>query len=1133
MEYAEATPHFGGVTQPRWRGAGLVRRLFGLLCSAAIVALSLSAAAQPAAAAARVAAPGVKAQPAIEPPPPPPPTGLPPRTGLPISYHRPPQPALHRPPTTQPVVRAPLSPLAGIGGTWVDMGPKPILSPWWGPTSGVVSALAVDPTAPSTVYAGSVGGGVWKSTDGGANWSPTSDGQPSLAIGSIAIDPSNHTVIYAGTGAVFDGGSQSGAGILKSTNGGGTWTVVGNASGTFNSVSIHQLVIDPGSTSTLYASTNAGIFKSIDSGANWTSIMAFGFSGIADMAIDPTTPSTIYVAAAQGGTSGIFKSTNGGTTFLALTSGLPAAGSAARISLAISHSNPNRLYATMARASNNCSLGVWRSDDGGASWTQLSAPELFAPGAGFPCQGWYDNYTAVDPTNPDVAYVGGIDLWKITGAGTAFTILTPPNHVHPDQHSLAFVSNSSGAAFYIGNDGGAWSTGNSGALFTNLNSTLETALMYSGVAVGGIALGGLQDNGIVKYVGAPGWYELMTGDGSAVNIDPSNPSILYASDYGPLVMYKSTDGGSHFSLVDSGINPADQCFCPAEPAIMDPSHSTTLVAGTFYANVYRTVDGAGSWGLITPGSLVNDYGETHGLAVAPTDTGEIWGAFGWHVFLHTSTGWVERTPGAPFGALYRGLAVDQTNGQHVFVSQGGTSLVGATVFGAVFETTDLGAHWQDITGALPNIPVNALVIDAYGRLLAGTDRGVYAFTCGAWGAAGAGLPNAKVTDLRTSTDGTTVYASTYGRGMWSLGLPATPPCTPPTAVLAQAGNGSATLTWQAPSRSITGYTVTPYASGVAGTPVMFSSPATIEVLGGLTNGTPYTFTVAAVNAAGPGPPSPQTNSVIPSANYPWSVVSSRQYSFAGSDGVTWTDVDVTNLELKITPSADSVAIASANADLWTSVAGFNQDVGISVSGGAYPSVAGQPEAWKESGGFAGTFSPNAAYVQAVLHLKSGVTYTVKLQWKANQPAAGGTIFAGAGPLGPNFSLTRLTAVLMPETPQTVFDAKSTLQYTQAGRDGVTWHAIDSGGLAVSFTPTVASHAIVTANADLWTSVAGFNQDIGVAVSGGAYPSAAGQPEAWKESGGFAGTFSPNAAFVQAVIPLAASTPYIATLARLT
>ena len=170
---------------------------------------------------------------------------------------------------------------------------------------------------------------------------------------------------------------------------------------------------------------------------------------------------------------------------------------------------------------------------------------------------------------------------------------------------------------------------------------------------------------------------------------------------------------------------------------------------------------------------------------------------------------------------------------------------------------------------------------------------------------------------------------------------------------------------------------------------------------------------------------------------------------------------------------------------------------MSISGGAYPTIAGQPEAWKESGGFAGTFSPNAAYVQAVLHLKSGITYTLKLEWKANRPAgATAAIWAGAGPIGPNFSPTRLTAVLLPESAQSAFDAHTTQQYTLAASDGVTWQPIDATDLTVSF---------------------------------GAFPLFAGQPEAWKESGGFAGTFSPNAAFVEGVIPLAAGVTYTATL----
>jgi len=256
-----------------------------------------------------------------------------------------------------------------------------------------------------------------------------------------------------------------------------------------------------------------------------------------------------------------------------------------------------------------------------------------------------------------------------------------------------------------------------------------------------------------------------------------------------------------------------------------------------------------------------------------------------------------------------------------------------------------------------------------------------------------------------------------------------------------------------------------------------------------------------------------------------------QLTQTSSDGKTWQLLDPTQLFLNITPPADSYAIVSGNADLWTDTAGYNQDIGISVSGGGaspgpgvYPTVAGQPEAWKESGGFAGTFSPNAAFVQTVVFLKQGQPYTIKLVWKANKNAPGATIWAGAGPIGGKYSPTRLTAQLLPASTSNLTSTVVTDQPTQSGSDGATWKNLDPG-LSFQYTPCVNGQAVLSGNVDLWTSVAAYNQDVGISVSGGAFPSKPGQPEAWKESGGFAGTFSPNAAFVHGVIPLSADVTY--------
>jgi hypothetical protein len=358
----------------------------------------------------------------------------------------------------------------------------------------------------------------------------------------------------------------------------------------------------------------------------------------------------------------------------------------------------------------------------------------------------------------------------------------------------------------------------------------------------------------------------------------------------------------------------------------------------------------------------------------------------------------------------------------------------------------------------------------------------------------------------------------------------------PTNVTATAGNQSATLSWTAPSSSggsaITQYTMTASdgctiqgSMTVSGAP-----PATSATFANLTNGTAYTFTVAAMNGYGTGAASSQSNAVIPSGTAPtWvTACSTAQYTLTGSNGATWQDMDATRLSVSFTPPVASMAVITANADLWTQNNGYNQDVGVSVNGGAYPTTGGQPEAWKESGGFAGTFSPNAAFVQTVIPVAPGTPYTVKVQWKANR-ADPGTIFAGAGPIGSAFSPTRLTVRLIPTSSALVFTKSITSQPCMMGSNGTTWQDVDPN-LNVAFTPPSGNWlAVVSGNADLWTSTAGFNQDLGVSLSGGAYPTAVAQPEAWKESGGFAGTYSPNAAFVQAALPVVGGTNYTARL----
>jgi hypothetical protein len=291
--------------------------------------------------------------------------------------------------------------------------------------------------------------------------------------------------------------------------------------------------------------------------------------------------------------------------------------------------------------------------------------------------------------------------------------------------------------------------------------------------------------------------------------------------------------------------------------------------------------------------------------------------------------------------------------------------------------------------------------------------------------------------------------------------------------------------------------------------------------------------------AGAGPIGPDFSptrlmvQLVPAANV-FTQSSSSQFILAGSNGSTWTDLwPTTGPGLTLIPPSNGSLVVSANADLWTAKAGFNQDLGIAVSGGTgfgttYPSVVGQPEAWKESGGFAGTLSPNAAFVQAVLPVVSSQSYTLKLQWKTNKSGPS-TIVAGAGPIGDQFSPTRLTAWFVASTGNTgVQDMSRTTQPALAANNGNTWADMDTAHLSLSINRSTNCLALLSGNADLWTAGPGYNQDIGIQVSSTA-GTVTSDRVGWKESGGFAGTYSPNAAFVQTMFPIAANTAYTVSL----
>ncbi|TAM83613.1 MAG: choice-of-anchor D domain-containing protein [Acidobacteria bacterium] len=759
-------------------------------------------------------------------------------------------------PATDPTFATALSTTA-----WTLIGPRPTSTPFkFNPVSGRVTALAVDPTNSNTIYLGGAEGGVWKSTDGGTTWVPLTDNQPSLAVGSIAIDPQNPQIIYVGTGEQdFALYNYSGAGILKSTNGGASWTLLsGPFVGPFGSDSpfcggayIGSIAVDPGNSQVVLAdaefqcSNGTGLYRSTNGGTTWTEVLGTPAAPdlITGLVYDPANGNNVYAAvgaSTSASNDGIWKSTNAGLNWtLANGSGTTAfpGPAAARISLAIAASSPATLYAGAASSSSGSTsvLGVYKTTNGGGSWTQLtSAPNYCSPDPAT-AQCYFDNVVAVAPNNSNIVLLGGSESATTEYVGTLFLSLdggstwkditadSAGNAIHPDMHSLAFSSD--GSKMLVGNDGGLWSTPLSSTgvgTWTNLNQSLALTQFYPGLSMHptdpNTAFAGSQDNGIQEYNGSLAWGYVGCGDGGQTAFNYSDLNTLYLTcQYMPPntlpngstadFLYKLTANPPTAVAADSGIDGADNgAFIP--PLTMDPSDPNTLYFGTY--RLYQTTNAAAAWKSISTNltsGAQNSMATVSAIAVAPGDSNT--------VYIGTGDGRLWMTSGAESGFCcsyitnstpnrsVTAIAINPTNAQTAYATFSGYSGFNDTQ-GHVFKTTNAGANWTDISGNLPNIPVNDIVVDPDipNTLYAGTDVGLLATTNGGstWSPLGTGLPAVVIMSLKLHHATRILRAASYGRSAWDIQLP-----TPvgPTAVLStptldfvpqQAGTTSAAQT---------------------------------------------------------------------------------------------------------------------------------------------------------------------------------------------------------------------------------------------------------------------------------------------------------------------------------------------------
>ena len=627
-----------------------------------------------------------------------------------------------------------------------------------------VNAIAVHPTNRNIIYIGIAKGGVWRSHDGGSTWRNLTDFLAAQYVGCLTLDPVDPNIIYLGTGEEYFGvWTLGGVGIYRSTDSGNTWRLFGSS--VFDGQRINEIVIDSANRNKWIISTDAGIYITTNGGSTFTRTL----SGVASaLRMHPTNPNILWAALGNiwgSSTNGVYVSTNGGSTWTRYTA-LPLGTSVGRIELDVCRSNPNVIYVVLGQT---ISAGarihsVWKTTNGGSTWTQLSG----APAGNG--QSWYDLVMRVDPSNPNIAYVGEVDLFRTTDGGSSWTRINPQATVgHVDQHALEFDPTDP-AKIFIGSDGGLFYSANRGTTLTPLNSGRGTMEFYAfdvHPTNANRLVAGSQDNGSQVRSTSNNYAITLGGDGFWAAYKRNDPNTVLGEIYYAMV-YRSTNGGSSWSFVFNGSGDPRSPW--SAPLVNDPNNPSTFYVGTIY--VYRSTSNgvSGSWTRIS-GDLTRGSGALSVIAIAPSNSNIIYtGSDDGAVYVSTDGGstWNARHAGLPTRSV-GGIAVDPTNP--------GTVYVGLQGFGSgrVFKSTNYGASWTNISGNLPDTPVNFLIVNpiASNMLIAATDTGVFVTTDGGanWAKLGLGLPSTPCLHLRANATTGYLYVGTYGRGIWRMPLP--------------------------------------------------------------------------------------------------------------------------------------------------------------------------------------------------------------------------------------------------------------------------------------------------------------------------------------------------------------------------
>ena len=657
-----------------------------------------------------------------------------------------------------------------------------------GNIGGRFNCIAVNQLDANVMYAGSANGGIWKTNDKGNTWSPIFDQIAYQAIGAITINPNDTNEIWVGTGDLnISGTMYSGNGVYKSLNAGQTWTYVGLA----DSYVVSAIIFNPSNSNEVLVGTmgnsfnkddNRGIYKTINGGLSFVQTNFVNDStGIIDMVQNPVNPSIIYassfsrirtqsVSLIYGTEVYVYKSTDFGQTWNVLSGGLPNGIQHQRLGIAISKSSPDILYALYS-TSDLTYPQLYKTTDGGANWLAVYKDQFneYAYGS----FGWYFGKIYVNPNDPNILYIPGVELQYCTDGGTTWSVLTP-NNVHVDGHFMYFASSTD--IIYC-TDGGLYRTTNGGVSWDDIENIPNNqfyAVTENKNNTGEYA-GGVQDNGSM-YGNASGinnFTRLYGGDGFTVAYT-NNPSLLYTeTQYGNIVY--DDNFPSSFTGIAMDYNQRYNWHTPY--FISSFSDDTLFFAGQ---QVMR-IDGApyGTYNIISPVlhdsasparvsniSTINQSKLVSSILYAGTADGNVWNT------LDGGITWNEITPFLGNSYYVTRVMPSPHNSETAYVTRSGYRDNDNTPL--VFKTINNGTSWTNISGDLPLLAVNDIVIYPGNEniIFIANDAGVYITTNAGinWERVGNNMPYVAVLDIHLNYNASKIIAGTFGRSMYTINV---------------------------------------------------------------------------------------------------------------------------------------------------------------------------------------------------------------------------------------------------------------------------------------------------------------------------------------------------------------------------